>query len=68
VKRASYRYAVAWVAENDSGGDHDALIPGEVQHLITAALVADLFDVPQEKVGVDIVRYRRKHGWKDKAS
>lgn len=64
MKRASYRYAVAWVAENDSGGDSDALVPEEVQHLITAALVADLFGVPSEKVGIDIVRYRKAHGWK----
>jgi len=63
MKRPSYRYAIAWVAENDSGGSADALYPDEVQHLITAALVADLFGVPQEKVGEDIVRYRRAHGW-----
>ena len=63
VKRASYREAVAWVAENDSGGESDALRPEVVCHLITAALVADIFGVPSERVGNDIVNYRLKHGW-----
>jgi len=62
MKRASYRYAVAWIAENDSAGDDNALDPEVVSELITAQLVADLFDVPPEKVGRDIVRYRKKHG------
>lgn len=61
MKRASYREAIAWVALNDSGGEDDALVPGEVQHLITAALVADIFDVDQEKVGRDIVNFRKTH-------
>ena len=59
MKRASYRYAVAWIAENDSAGDADSLDPEVVSELITAQLVADLFDVPPEKVGRDIVRLRR---------
>ncbi len=60
MKRASYKEAIAWVALNDSGGDDDALIPEEVKHLITAALVADIFGVDQSKVGEDIVKYRKK--------
>jgi hypothetical protein len=60
MKRASYKEAIAWVALNDSGGDDDALVPEKVQHLITAALVADIFEVPQSKVGEDIVKYRKK--------
>jgi hypothetical protein len=66
MKRASYRHAVAWVAENDSGGDDDALDPVEVSHLVTATLVADLFNVTTLQVGDDIVRYRLKHGWEKK--
>ena len=64
VKRASYRYAVAWIAENDSAADDDSLDPEVVSELITAQLVADLFGVPDEKVGRDIVRLRRlnNHG------
>jgi len=57
-RRASYRYAVAWIAENDSAADSDSLDPVAVSELITAQLVADLFNVPAEKVGRDIVRYR----------
>lgn len=62
MKRASYRAAIAWIAENDSAADEDGLNPVAVSELITALLVADLFDVPSEKVGRDIVRYREKHG------
>ena len=60
MKRASYREAVQWVAENDSAGDPDALDPQVAGGLITAALVADIFGVPDAKVGEDIVRARRK--------
>ena len=59
MKRASYKAAIAWVAEYDSAGDADSLDPEVVSELITAQLVADLFDVPPEKVGRDIVRLRR---------
>jgi hypothetical protein len=62
-KRASYREAIAWVAKNDSGGSADALDVKEVSELITAVLVADIFDVPMDRVGRDIVRYRKAHGW-----
>lgn len=62
MKRASYRYAIDWVAQNDSGGDPDAMNPEVVKDLVTAVLVADLFDVPSEKVGRDIVRRRQLLG------
>lgn len=61
-ERASYGFAIAWAAENDSAVDGDSLDPVAASELITARLVADLFDVPTEKVGRDIVRYREKHG------
>jgi hypothetical protein len=60
VKRASYREAIAWISDNDSGGDADALDPEVAGSLVSAVLVADIFDVPSEKVGADIVRYRKK--------
>ena len=60
MKRASYKEAIAWVALNDSAGDDDALLPDQVKHLITAALVADIFEVDQDKVGEDIVKYRKR--------
>jgi len=62
IKRASYKAAIAWVAENDSAADEDSLDPVAVSELITAQLVADLFGVPDEKVGRDVVRYRERHG------
>lgn len=60
MKRASYREAVAWVAMNDSGGSHDALNPEIVAELITACLVADIFEVEPIRVGQDVVRFRKK--------
>lgn len=60
MQRASYRFAIDWVARNDSAGDADALDAAQVASLITAALVADLFAVPDIKVGEDIVARRRK--------
>lgn len=60
MKRASYRYGIAWVAMNDSAGDDNRLEPDEVGYLVSSLLIADLFDVPPERVGADIVRYRKK--------
>lgn len=62
VKRASYKAAIAWIAEYDSAADADSLDPVAVSELITAQLVADIFGVPAEKVGRDIVRYRERNG------
>jgi len=62
VKRASYRAAIAWIAEFDSAGDDNALDPVAVSELITAQLVADIFGVEPAKVGRDVVRYRERHG------
>lgn len=61
MKRASYREAIAWIALNDSAGNDDALDPQVVSELITSVLVAELFDVPMEKVGEDVVRWRKKN-------
>ena len=61
VKRASYREAIAWIAENDSGGE-DALDEVPVSELVTSSLVADLFCVDAARVGRDVVRYRVKSG------
>jgi hypothetical protein len=58
MKRASYREAIEWVALNDSAGVADARQPEIVQDLVSAVLVADIFDVPQSRVGRDIVRCR----------
>jgi hypothetical protein len=60
MKRASYRDAIEWIAGNDSAGDHDALDPEAAGSLVSSVLVADIFDVPSDKVGADIVRVRKK--------
>lgn len=61
MKRASYRHGIAWIAENESAGSADALIPGVVAYLVPSLLLADLFDVKPERVGEDVVKYRQKH-------
>ncbi len=58
MKRASYKDAIRWIAENDSASDPNNMDPTTVGELITSCLVADLFDVPEEKVGTDVVKYR----------
>jgi hypothetical protein len=60
MKRASYREAIEWIAFNDSAADDDAFDESVAGSLVSAVLVADIFDVPSEKVGRDIVRVRRK--------
>lgn len=49
------------VAFNDSAGDLDALDPEVVSGLTTVVLVADLFEVEPEKVGRDVVKFRKAH-------
>jgi hypothetical protein len=58
MKPARYREAIEWIAENDSAGDDDALDAAVVGYLVTSLLVADLFDVDEDKVGADVVRCR----------
>lgn len=60
MKRASYRAAIAWIADNDEAGNNDALNEDCVSELVTASLVADLFGVEAARVGRDIVRYRKE--------
>jgi len=62
MKRASYTEAIYWIAHNDSGADDHADDPSIVSELVSAVLVADLFDVPSDKVGRDIVKVRRRDG------
>lgn len=60
MKRASYKYGVQWIALNDDAGAPDATNPRTVSHYITAKLLADLFGVTEERVGADVVAYRRR--------
>ena len=61
-KSKNYRKAVAWIAENDSGGADDALDPAGVMNLVSALLVADVFNVEPISVGRDIVALREAAG------
>jgi hypothetical protein len=58
MKRASYRFAVEWIALNDDAVEMDS---EEVAASISVALVADLFGVDPEKVAADVIRFREKH-------
>ena len=58
MRRASYRAAVHWIAANDSSGDD--LTQAQCAELITSALVADIFGVPDTRVGRDVHRARIK--------
>lgn len=58
MKRASYKEAIAWVAMNDETADMN---PESVKFFITSLLIADIFDVEEDKVGKDIVRFRKKN-------
>lgn len=62
MRRPSYRESVAWIGENDSAGDDEALDPVWVVGLVTVGFVADMFGVEQEKVAADVVKYRKKKG------
>lgn len=67
MKRASYRHAIEWIALNDSNGDDDRLNPDRTAFYVTSLLVADLFDVPEERVGRDIVRKRKQFDKEEQA-
>jgi hypothetical protein len=58
MKRASYRDAIDWIAQNDSAGDDDADDPEVVGHLVSSVLIAEIFGVECERVGRDVVRRR----------
>lgn len=65
MKRPSYRDAIAWIAVNDESGEDTPGTDGAEQRAseyVSSVLVADLFDVPAERVGRDVMRYRTKHG------
>lgn len=53
MKRPGYREAIAWIANND---DTEWLLDEFGSISVTAALVADLFDVSEEKLRNDLNR------------
>lgn len=60
MKRASYRDAIDWVAQNDSAADDKADDPQTVSELVSSQLVADVFGVESIRVGRDVVRRRKQ--------
>jgi len=57
MKRASYREAVRWIADNDEPSD---LEEQAIAHYVTTLLIADIFAVEPEKVAKDVAKQRRK--------
>ena len=60
MKRASYRDAIDWIAQNDSAADSDAHDPEAVAYLVSSVLIADIFGVEPTRVGKDVVARRAK--------
>lgn len=52
MKRPGYREAIRWIADND---DTEWVRRGDAES-VTAALVADLFGVPDDRVKRDLAR------------
>ncbi len=57
MKRASYRHAIRWIADNDEGRERDADV---IAWFVSSLLVADIFDVEPERVGRDVARIRER--------
>jgi len=64
MRRASYKEAIAWIAQNDDPGsdllgrinlDYE-LIEGQ----ISVGLIADIFGVTTDKVARDVIKFRQK--------
>lgn len=58
--RPSYRRALAWIVENDDTEWLESDDDGQVIPSVTAALVADLFGHPDEKVIGDLRNEMKK--------
>jgi len=57
MRRASYRYGVEWLAENDETSATD---PDEIASFVTTLLLADLFGVEPARVARDVLRKRKQ--------
>lgn len=57
MKRASYRSAVKWIADNDEPTDTDI---GTIADYISTLLTADLFEVTPKRVAQDVLKHRKK--------
>ena len=62
MKRASYREAIRWIAENDDTEfmDKYAEMKDAVIESVTVAIVVDIFDVERARVLADLNRALKK--------
>ena len=56
MKAQGYKFAVAWIAENDNPGDREEA--EIVEAYPTVALVADIYGKDQSQVAKDVIKYR----------
>ena len=56
--RASYRYGVRWIAENDEPEEMDAIF---ISEFISTSLLADLFGKTPMEVAKAVVRFKRRN-------
>jgi len=57
MKRASYRFAVQWIADTDESAETDL---EAIKSLPSVLLIADLFGIDNERVARDVLRKRTK--------
>lgn len=55
--RASYKNAIAWIADNDETGEMDIEV---ISTLISVVLVADVWGKSAQKVAEDVIRLRKE--------
>ena len=59
MKIQGYKFAVAWIALNDSPADKATA--ETVAGYVSVALVADIYGKEQDRVAQDVANYREKH-------
>jgi len=57
---AKYKTAIEWIANNDGNGDDERLNIDHVSYMVSVCLIADLFAKDQHKVGIDVIKKRKK--------
>lgn len=61
MQRASYRKAVEWISTEFESGNGDS--EEAISEYTVTALIADLFNVPVQRIARDVYRYRDKNGF-----
>lgn len=57
--KKGYKFAIAWIALNDSPGDNENA--ETMAGYVSVLLVADLFGKDQNQVAKDVFQYRQTH-------